>query len=162
MDDAKLEGVRIIFRNFAGEERQYNAKGKRNFSIVLQPDIAEAMTRDGWNVKTRPPREEDMEPLIHLPVKVNYEGRPPAIYLITSRGRNRLDQDTVAALDYADIENVDIIIHPYEYDVNGSQGVAAYVKTMFVTINEDYLERKYAEIPDVGGNEDSSPPWEVE
>ena len=159
MDDAKLEGVRIIFRNFAGAERPMNAKGKRNCSIVLPLDTAEAMQADGWNVKIRPPRDEEGDALIHLPVKINFAGRPPAIYLITSRGRTRLTEDTVEILDYADIANVDVIVHPYPYDVNGSQGISAYVKTMFVTINEDDLEKKYADVADVP---DGTPPWDPE
>src|SRR6187399_1223442 len=122
--DAKLEDVHIIWRNFSGEERlPYNKKGDRNFSIVLDPTTAEAMKRDGWNVKFRQPKEEDGDILIHLPVKVGYSGRPPAIYLITSRGRNILTEDTISTLDYADIQKVDVIPHPYEWDVSGNQGV---------------------------------------
>lgn len=160
--DAQLEDVRIIFRNFSGEARPpYNAKGDRNFSVVLEPAVAEAMKADGWNVKFRPPKEEDGDTLIHLPVKLGYVGRPPAVYLITSRGRNLLTEATVDLLDYAEITNVDLILHPYEYDVNGSQGVKAYVKTMYVTIHEDELEKKYAALEDVGGSqqEPETPPW---
>ncbi len=160
--DAKLENVRIIFRNFSGEARPpFNAKGDRNFSVVLEPAVAEAMKNDGWNVKFRQPKDEEGDVLIHLPVKLGYVGRPPAVYLITSRGRNMLTEGTIELLDYAEITNVDVILHPYEYDVNGSQGVKAYVKTMFVTIHEDELERKYAALEDVGGQQEpSTPPWE--
>lgn len=33
-----VENARIIFRNFSGEERMYNKKGDRNFTLVLTPE----------------------------------------------------------------------------------------------------------------------------
>lgn len=151
-----MEGVRIIFRNFKGEERKYNKAGERNFGVII-PDreTAEAMQADDWNVKWLQPREEDaaeagveedME-TPWLPVKVAFDkGRPPKVVLVTTRGRTNLDEGTVDMLDYADIINVDLIVRPYAWDVNGKTGVSAYLQSMFVTIEEDPLERKYAEM----------------
>lgn len=152
MGKATLEDMQILFRNFAGEERQFNNKGQRNFSLVLSQQEADEMARDGWNVKTKAPREDEEggEPLYHLKCKVNFGGRPPQIVLVTDRGRTRLDEDTVGVLDYADIVKVDVILNPYEYDVNGSQGVTAYVEALFATIRENALERKYADVPELG------------
>jgi hypothetical protein len=53
-----MEGVRIIFRNFAGKEGQYNREGDRNFGVILPDDVAQQMLADGWNVKYLKPREE--------------------------------------------------------------------------------------------------------
>jgi hypothetical protein len=50
-------------------------------------------------------------------------------------------------LDYADIKTIDVMLNPYEWEVNGNTGVKAYLKTAFVTLNEDELELKYAEDP---------------
>lgn len=160
LPDARLDGVKIIFRNLSGIERKFNAEGKRNFSIVLSPEQAGPMKADGWNVKVREPKDEEGDTLLHIKANVNYKGRPPAIWLVTSRGRSLLDEATVGMLDYADITNVDVILHPYFFDED-TVVAAAYVKTMFVTINEDELEAKYAELDDKGGNEvEPSPPWE--
>jgi hypothetical protein len=143
-----MEGVRIIFRNFAGKEGQYNREGDRNFSVLLDEKVAAAMHEDGWNVKWLKPRseEEGEEPQAYLPISVNFKGRPPRIVLITSRGRTNLDEDTVESLDWADIINVDLIVRPYEWVVNDKSGVKAYLQSLYVTIEEDPLEQKYAEL----------------
>lgn len=144
-----MEGVRIIFRNFAGKEGQYNREGDRNFGVILPDDVAEAMLRDGWNVKYLKPREEDDDEVETpwLSVSVNYEkGRPPMIFVLTSRGRTALDADTVEMLDWAEITNVDLIVRPYAWEVSGNTGIKAYLQSMYVTIEEDELQRKYAEM----------------
>lgn len=145
-----LEGVRIIFRNFSGKEGQYNREGDRNFGVII-PDhaTAEAMLQDGWNIKYLKPREDDEEgeETPWLSVSVNFDkGRPPKIMMITSRGRTNLDAGSVEMLDWADIQNVDLIVRPYVWEVSGKTGVKAYLQSMYVTIEEDELERKYADM----------------
>ena len=153
-----LEGVRIIFRNFAGKEGQYNREGDRNFGVII-PDqaTAEQMLQDGWNIKYLKPREDEDEgddsgeETPWLPVKVGFgKGRPPQIYLVTQGGKKRtlMDESTVAELDWVDILNVDMIVRPYNYDVSGRQGISAYVQSMYVTIEEDPLRAKYEAMND--------------
>lgn len=143
-----MEGVRIIFRNFAGKEGQYNREGDRNFAVLLDEKVAEAMDADGWNVKVLRPRseEEGEAPQAYLPISVNFKGRPPRIVLITSRGRTNLDESQVEMLDWADIVNVDLIVRPYEWTVNDKSGIKAYLQALYVTIEEDALEVKYGEL----------------
>jgi hypothetical protein len=143
-----MEGVRIIFRNFAGKEGQYNREGDRNFAVLLDETVANAMTEDGWNIKWLKPREDDEDDTrqAYLPVSVNFKGRPPRIVLITSRGRTNLDETTVETLDWVDILNVDLIVRPYEWTVNGKSGIKAYLQSIYVTIEEDPLEVKYSEL----------------
>src|SRR4051794_13531992 len=145
-----MEGVRIVFRNFQGKEGQYNRAGDRNFGVILPDDVAEAMLADGWNVKYLKPREEDEEEVETpwLAVSVNFDkGRPPNIQQITNtRGRTALNEQTVENLDWADIKNVDLIVRPYTWEVSGRTGIKAYLQSMYVTIEEDELEQKYAEM----------------
>jgi hypothetical protein len=144
-----LQERRILFRNFSGAEGQYNAKGKRNFNVLLEQDEAVAMKADGWNVKYLMAREEGEEDQPRLEVAVNFAGRnPPLVVLITTRGRTTLTEDMVSLLDWADIIKVDMIIRPYEWEVNGRTGVKAYLKSIYVTIREDELELKYGDVPE--------------
>jgi hypothetical protein len=143
-----LENRRILFRNFAGEEGRFNAKGDRNFNVVLDASEAVLLQDDGWNVKYLKPREEGDDLLARLEVAVHFGKNPPRIILITSKGKTPLEEDMVGLLDWVEIANVDMIIRPYSWDVNGRQGVKAYLKSIYVTIREDELERKYSDVPD--------------
>lgn len=146
-DEAKtfmVEDARIIFRNFSGAESRYNDQGERNFALILDPGTADVMIKDGWNIKLLNAREEGEEGEHIISVKVNFKNIPPKITLITSIGRTVLKEDTVGILDYADILTCDLICRGYQWEVGDKSGIKAYLQTMFVTIDEDPLERKYA------------------
>jgi len=146
--DLVLENARIVFRNFSGKEGKFNNEGNRNFCVLLDPDVADDLKRDGWNIRVFEPREEGDLPQPYTQVRVSYTGRPPKIVMISSNGRTNLDEDSVNILDWAEIETVDMILIPYAWEVRGTTGVKGYLKTMYVTIKEDALEKKYANAPD--------------
>lgn len=150
-----IEDATIIFRNFAGREKQFNREGDRNFCVIIPPDIAEMMVADDWNVKQLKPRDDDTPGDFYIQVSVGYKQRPPNVFLISSKGRLRLEQHHVEVLDWVDIAKADLIVNPSRYDVNGKKGVKAYVKTLVITINEDYLELKYADVPELDPGEPS-------
>ncbi len=141
-----VEDARLVFRNFSGEEGQFNREGDRNFSVILDPVSAEQMLKDGWNVKYLAARDEDEEDTPYIQVAVNFKIRPPKIVLITETSRTTIKEDTVGTLDWVDIQTVDLIARAYNWEVNGKTGIKAYLQTMFMTINEDPLERKYAQM----------------
>lgn len=142
-----VEKAQIIFPNFSGREDQYNREGNRNFSILLDPDIADQLAADGWNVKTLKVREEGDEPQPYITIAVSYKIRPPQITLITSTGRKMITEDMVEALDGMEFSNVDLIcIASHWSRPNGDSGIKAYLKTMFLTLEEDELQRKYAKM----------------
>lgn len=149
LENLMVEDARIIFRNFAGEEKQFNPAGERNFALVIDNAIAPAMMEDGWNVKYLKAREEGEDPQAMLKVKVSYKRQPPKVVLISSKGRTTLPEDMIEMLDYIDIAKVDLIVNPSWYDFNGRQGYSAYLKSIYVTILEDDLEKKYADIPEI-------------
>ena len=138
-----VENARIIFRNFAGKESKFNAKGKRNFCLILDNEDAEKLADIGWNIKYLSPRDPEDPPQAYLQVAVAYENFPPKIWLISGGKKTELNEDTVSVLDYAEIENIDVIVRPYTWEVNGKGGIKAYVKNMYVTIVENEFEKKY-------------------
>jgi hypothetical protein len=138
-----LEDVVIAFRNFEGKEDTYNRAGDRNFAILLDEKRAAQMERDGWNVKYLKEREEGDGAQPYIQVAVSYKARPPKIGLVTSKGLTYLGEEQVETLDWVDIETADVTLNPYEWAVNGKTGVKAYLQTLFVKIEEDYLQQKW-------------------
>lgn len=138
-----IEGAQLIFKNFSGQKSQFNATGKREFSVILDQETASQMLADGWNIKYLKAREEGEADTPYLPVEVSFKVRPPRIVMMTAIARTSLDENTVELLDWADIEASDLIVTPYEWTVNEKTGTKAYLKSLFVTIAEDDLERKY-------------------
>jgi len=139
-----VEDAPIIFRNFAGKEGQYNREGDRNFAVVLPFDVAEQMLADGWNVRYLEAREEGDSDTPYISIAVNFKNRPPRVVLLTSTTRTQLDEESVEVLDWADIQSADLIARGYDWSVNGKTGTKAYLQSLFVTIEEDALERKYS------------------
>ena len=143
-DTVLMEDVQIIFRNFSGRAGMYNKEGDRSFAVKLSPEWAEELTRRGWNVKYLRARDEDESDAPYISVKINFNGpRPPKVYMVTSKSRTQLDESTVEMLDWADILQVDLVLNPYHYNVNGKEGISAYLESIYVVILEDELAQKY-------------------
>ena len=138
-----IENARLIFKNFSGEESKFNRGGNKYFCVLLDHDMAQDLEAEGWNVKYLRPREDGEEPAPYLQVTVAYGNIPPKVIMIAGRNKVPLDSVTVGTLDYAEIRNVDLIIRPYNWTVNGKQGVKAYLKTMYVEIQQDAFASKY-------------------
>lgn len=146
--DLVLEDVRLIYRNFEGRKGKYNKEGVRSVGVVIPQDKADELVEEGWAVKCRPPREEGDPPLCFLSVAIRFDIMPPRIYLVTSRNKTSLDEETCHLVDEADIESADIIVRPYNWDVDGDTGTKAYLKNAWINIEETALDQKYADIPD--------------
>lgn len=147
-----IENARIAFKNFEGKADRYNAAGDRNFLLLLDdPDLTDRLISDGWNVKYLKPRDEEEEeeavPQPYIKVSVAYGNFPPNVFTVTSRGKTLLDEDTVQLLDYAEVENWDVIISPYDWVVNEKTGTKAYLKALYAKLVEDPLMLKYMETP---------------
>lgn len=141
-----IDNARIIFKNFTGKDDKFGREGDRSFSIVIEDDaLAEQLANDGWNVKPLTPRDPDEKVNHFIKVKISFKVRPPKIWLLTNHKRTLLDEDTIATLQYARIENADVVVSPWRWEVNGKTGIAAYFETLYVKIEDDPFADKYAD-----------------
>ena len=142
----QIDDARIIYRNFAGEASQFNRAGDRNFSVLIEDEqIANELRDRGWNVKIKQAREEGDTPFMHLPVKVKFNDRGPSVYLVSGSNRVKLDEETIGMLDNIDILGVDLDIRPFDWEVNGKAGRAAYLQSICVTQDIDRFAQRFEE-----------------
>ena len=157
----QIDNARITYKNFAGVGNKFNREGDRNFALVIEPgyvdkdpvlksaeEIRDILKADvnkygvGWNVKTKPPRDEDGDPFIYMPVKLKITDRT-SVYLRTGDNMIDLDEESVAMLDNIDIMNVDLDIRPYDDTMVSGPFRAAYVRSMCVTQDIDRFKARY-------------------
>lgn len=144
MNNITIRNARLIYRNFRGEGNQYNPEGRRSFSVVIDDEeLAKTLMNDGWNIKPLRKRDPSEQDAYHLPVAVVYGKYPPVIRMISQSGGVILNENRVGSLDWQEITNADLIIHPREYEVRGQKGIKAYLKSMNVTVEEDELATEY-------------------
>jgi len=138
-----VENAHIAFRNFSGKESKFNRAGNRNFCIIFDQETGEELKEQGWNLRILQSRDEDEAPAYCLSVSTMFGKFPPKVYMIVGKKKTLLDEYTIGNLDFAEIENADVIIRPYNWEVQGKTGVKAYVQTMYVEIREDKFASKY-------------------
>ena len=142
-----IENAKIGFKNFIGAEGPYNDAGDRNFSVFLDPEYAKELEAIGWNVKWPKAKVLDEgeidERQPHLPVKLTFNNYPPKIILVAGEHTTQVGEDEMEALQYSNIINADLVIRPFQYDFLGKQGIKAYCKALYVTIETDAFADKY-------------------
>lgn len=145
----KVDHAEILFRNFAGAEGRYNAKGKRNFNLKLDNDSAKMLEEDGFNVRYLQPREEGDEPLPILKVNVNMESnRPPLVEYKNDHGIKKLDENTIIKLDDADFKELHIEFSPYHRE----DTTTAWANKIQAVVEEDEFESRFYDVPDSSAN----------
>lgn len=136
----EINNARITFKNFEGRGDTFNAKGKRNFAVIIpNAELADQLINDvnadgaSWNVKVRPAREEDEDDFRYLKVNVAFNDRGPGIFLETNGKLNKLTEETVGLLDHIAISEVSLTIRPYDNITNGKAYRTAYLQSIRVT-----------------------------
>ena len=142
----QIDDARIIYRNFSGVGSKYNREGDRNFAVVIpNQEIADELIKEGWNVRIKPPREEDEEPFMYLPVKIKFSDRGPNCYLRSGKIQTKLTESTIGCVDDIDILSVDLDLRPFDWDVNGKTGRTAYLQSIRVTQKIDRFAQENEE-----------------
>lgn len=140
-----LENVKIILKNFSGRESTYNAAGARNFCVIIDDELAQKLAAEGWNVRHTKTTDDDGKPAQYIQVHVKYDRIPPSVYVLTEKGKTRLTEETVHQLDFVSIVSADVSIRGSRWEAAGKSGVKAYLKSMYLTIEEDAFASKYAD-----------------
>lgn len=145
----ELYDKQLLWKNFRGEKSRFNARGERTFSVLLEdPEEAEKLKNDGWNIKPLRPAEGETIVSWHLPVKVNYESKIPPKVVWISEGQNKklmLSDQTVSILDFQTIRRADLRLNAYEWTVDGSSGIKAYLDTLYAVVEESGVDALYTD-----------------
>lgn len=154
-NSVEVVGCRLIFKNFAGRKDKFNEEGRRHVSIVLSEQQADELAEQGYNVKSRPPRQEGDDTLYHLKLNVKFDtaGRPPRVVMVTKKKQTRLDEDIVDLLDDLYIERANVRFRAWEYEPGKR---SAYLQTLFAVVQEDTLGAEFEDIPMDGGHAEPS------
>lgn len=152
-----VENAEIKWANFEGKETPNNREGVRTFCLVIRdPEQAEILAGDGWNIKHHDPREDgDQDEYDYLPVFIQYDPIPPSIFHVKDGNATLLNEDSVATLDNKIYKNIDLKIVPYFWEYpkgspSAKHGIKAMVDTMYVeTVVTDPFANKYRHSNDV-------------
>lgn len=142
--EVRIDNARIGFRNFEGAEGKFNPAGNRNFCVFLEEDIAKQLESDGWNIRWLN-SHDDEPPQAILSVRVNFGNYPPNVVLVSDGKMSRLDESNINVLDFAELDQIDLILRGYEWSVKGDTGIKAYLKTGYFVLTVDELAKKYSQ-----------------
>lgn len=148
-----IENLDFVYRpNFEGRKERYNDEGNRYFNAGLTSEMADILTRDGWNVKwTKPsakhPNPEEHVPEAYLEVTVGFEFRPPTIIFIRDGRQQQVGENLVGLIDSMEFETIDVSIRGSHWNNDNGSGIKAYLKSFYGTVEMDDLDRKYNVAP---------------
>ena len=145
-----IENTRFIFEtNFSGDPSRdrFRSTQRRANVIINDPDLAQELIDEGFNVRETRPREGEEEgfiPTYFIAIKANYDSKwPPKIYLVSGDSDPvLLDVDTVGQKDQISVDNVNVQLNT-RYTENGN---SLYVRTMYVEqgVGNDPFAARYA------------------
>lgn len=147
-----LENCVIDRRNFGGNEVQRNGRilnnaGKRNFLLIMTPEMTNEFEDRGWKVGRFSQKDPDVEPEGFMRVNVSYFKNPPIIHYISGDVDTLLDESRLYLLDNVNMENIDMrIVAVNKQNRDGVWQKNAYVEEMWIVVTPDRFAAKYANL----------------
>lgn len=168
-----IEDLEFVYRkNFSGTAERYNEAGNRYFNAKIPDNAgAEALQRDGWNIKWTKPGPNHPNPAEHIPepyveVTVGFKFRPPTIMMIRDGKGTPITERTVSLLDSTEFSKIDVVLRAAPWQNEQGSGYKAYLKSFYGHVEMDDLARKYAYLIEdtdaVELSEDSAPPFPLD
>ena len=154
MKSLVIKDAEIYFKNFRGKELPiYNPSGKRTFCVRIDGRKAKKLKKEGWAIKEVYINKSQTKKRWILPVtiydtwadtKLNSQAIQHTRHLPRSSRSSKefaiignedlrlckqLSHHSMGLLDIANITNSQMVIRGYEWDVNGKQGIKAFLRT---------------------------------
>ena len=130
--------------NFSGIPRgPKDREGDRHFLIRLDPELAEELEAQGWNVKwtKAKPDHPEWEPYPYIKVKINYNRRKkPSVYMVTRKNNILLDENSIERLEGCYFEKVDVTLENIYYSTYDQYSIALDIGFFTIEPNELYDE----------------------
>ncbi len=156
--DADRVDFEVLFPNLEGRKERYNDDGDRTFRLKFNdPEFAQQLSEDGWNIRIYTPKNEDYDPYHYLTVKTKFRvdsekvRQDPEIHLVNSKndilcGPQNMHDVDMAFLNHK-AERVDLVIAPRYWanaGIGKGEGITAYIREMWVEIQDSPFASRYA------------------
>lgn len=149
IDSIVIRNASVGNSNFTGISRDpKDREGNRYIIVRLEPDVAEELIENGWNVKKTKPRSAEYESYPYIKVKINLDGyyyhglrKTSKVYMVTKNNRTLLDENTLKELEGCYFEKVDLRINHIYYKSFDQWSIV--LESGFFTIQPDELYDEY-------------------
>ena len=148
----------ILFSNLEGRKEGYDQDGDRKFRLKFNdPELAQQLAEDGWNIRIYTPKNEEYDPYYYMKVVTKFRvdsekvRQDPEIHLVNSKNDILCGPQNMADIDMAfrnhKVVRVDLSVNPYHWNnptIGKGEGVAAYIREMWVEIQDSPFASRYA------------------
>lgn len=156
IDDVELKDlapdeIKWAFSHIDGREDTFNEKGQRDIIVIVSREAADELATLGWTIKAyeRQNADEGDEPEYTFRVRISYKFEAPRIYLIKGRKKIFVDNpDMLNSVRRDNTRKISLIATPSRWTQPGRSGVSAYIKEMYIEVEESRLEAMYADYED--------------
>lgn len=148
----------VLFCNLEGRKERYNNDGDRTFRVkFFDPEFAQQLADDGWNIRIYTPKNEEYDPYYYLTVKTKFRidsekvRQDPEIHLVNSKNDIICGPQNMADVDMAfrnhKVTRVDLSVAPRYWTNEGignGEGITAYIRELWVEIQDSPFASHYA------------------